>query len=63
MEMLQEKAKKSYRNKKTDLSVCTALQPSKQTNPFFIYSSPSNKFVTQDCPVGAAETAAPPKEG
>ncbi len=60
MDKRQEKAKELYRNKKTDLSVCATSQLSKQINPFFIYSPPSNKLLTQDCSVGAAETAAPP---
>ena len=60
MDKRQEKAKELYRNKKTDLSVCLAAKLHKQINPFFIYYPPSNKSLTQDCSVGAAETAAPP---
>ena len=36
---------------------CEAAQTDKSV---FIYSPPSNKFLIQDCWVGAAETAAPP---
>ena len=57
MDKRQEKAKELYRNKKNGF-IC--LQLSKQINPFFIYSPPSNNFLTHDCSVGAAETAAPP---
>lgn len=61
--MQQEKAKESYKTK-TDLSVFgLAAKLRKQINPFFIYSPPSKKFLTRDCLAGAAETAAPPKEG
>ena len=63
MDMQQEKAKKSYRNKNGFICLWLAAKLRKQINPFFIYSPPSNKFLTQDCSVGAAETAAPPKEG
>ena len=59
MDKRQEKTKELYRNKKTDLSVCLAAKLHKQINPFFIYSPPSNELLTQDCSVGAAETAAP----
>ena len=52
----QEKAKELYRNKKTDISVCLAANRYIR----FQYSPPSNKFLIQDCSVGAAETAAPP---
>ena len=57
MDKRQEKAKELYRNKKSGF-IC--LQLSKQINPLFIYSPPSNELLTQDCSVGAAETAAPP---
>lgn len=66
MDKRQEKTEELYRNKKNGF-IC--LLSYKQINPFFIYSPPSNKFLTQDCSVGflthdcligAAETAAPP---
>ena len=57
MDKRQEKAKELYRNKKNGF-IC--LRSCKQINPFFIYSPPCNKLLTQDCSVGAAETAAPP---
>lgn len=57
MDKRQEKAKELYRNKKNGF-IC--LLSRKQINPFFIYSPPSNKFMIQDCSVGATETAAPP---
>ena len=69
MDMQQEKAKESYRNKNGFICLWLAAKLRKQINPFFIYSPPSNKyltqdcsvgFLTQDCSVGAAETAAPP---
>ncbi len=57
MDKRQEKAKELYRNKKSGF-IC--LLSCKQINPLFIYSPPSNELLTQDCSVGAAETAAPP---
>ena len=59
--MQQEKAKESYKNKSGFICLWLAAKLRKQINPFFIYSPPSNKFLTLDCSVGAAETAAPPK--
>ena len=58
MDKRQEKAKELYRNKNNGF-ICLLIS-CKQINPLFIYSPPSNKFLIQDCPVGAAETAAPP---
>ena len=63
MDMQQEKAKKSYRNKKRIYLFLVSCEAAQTDKSVFIYSPPSNKFLTQDCSVGAAETAAPPKEG
>ena len=50
--MQQEKAKESYKNKNGFICLWLAAKLRKQINPFFIYSPPSNKFLTQDCSVG-----------
>ena len=60
MDKRQEKAKELYRNKNGFICLWLAAKLHKQINPFFIYYPPSNKLLTQDCSVGAAETAAPP---
>ena len=50
--MRQEKAKESYKTKRIYLFVvsCEAAQTDKSV---FIYSSPSNKYLTQDCSVAS----------
>ena len=50
-----------YRNKKRIYLFVVSCEAAQTDKSVFIYSPPSNKFLTQDCPVGAAETAAPPK--
>ncbi len=59
--MQQEKAKKSYRNKKRIYLFLVSCEAAQTDKSVFIYSPPNNNFLTQDCWVGAAETAAPPR--